>query len=61
MNDSCIGSGICESVAPDLFTVGDDERARLLMDPVPDGALGGVRDAAASCPMAAIAIGDGQR
>jgi ferredoxin len=60
VNESCIGVALCESLAPDVFVVGDTMRARVLVDPLPENLLELVEEAADSCPMAAIEI-DGEQ
>ncbi|AGL17276.1 hypothetical protein L083_3766 [Actinoplanes sp. N902-109] len=52
----CIAAGSCLGLAPDRFALGDDGRSHPVRDEVtPDEA---VLDAAASCPMEAIAVRD---
>ena len=49
----CIGTGVCEAIAPELFQVDDDGYSNFLGDPArADGAL--VDEVIASCPNAAI-------
>ena len=55
--DKCCGYGECVVVAPDLFQIGEDNRAHLLRD----GELSGrdsdlAREASYSCPVEAIEI-----
>jgi len=50
----CTGCGVCESLCPDVFQVGEDEKARVLLS-------GGSEDcdcqeAVDSCPAEAIII-----
>jgi ferredoxin len=47
----CIGCGVCAAIAPDVFAIGDDGLAVLLVSEA-DGA----EDAAASCPAQAIIV-----
>jgi ferredoxin len=49
----CNGYGVCEALAPDVFTLGDDRLAVLRTGMSEDEA---VREACESCPMGAIAI-----
>ncbi|MFC5724299.1 ferredoxin [Streptomyces gamaensis] len=50
---SCLGSGICAALAPELFELAD-ERSRARQERIPpDGAA---LDAADSCPAAAITV-----
>ena len=55
--DKCCGYGECVAVAPDLFRIGDDNRAHL----IPRGELSVrdaelVRESSYSCPVEAIEI-----
>ena len=52
--DCCIGSGICESIAEDLFHVGDDGVMTVLTDVVSDEREDAVTRAVARCPTASI-------
>ena len=53
---TCIGSGSCQGVAPEPFALGADNRSHPLRPQAePDEAI---LDAAASCPVEAIAIVD---
>jgi len=45
--DLCVGSGMCESLEPTVFQVGDDGVAFVLRD---DGDIGRLREAADRCP-----------
>jgi ferredoxin len=52
----CASLGMCESVAPDLFEVGEDGVLRVL-DPTPDQARRLlVEHAVAACPTGALSI-----
>jgi ferredoxin len=54
--DSCIGSGICESIAEDLFRVGEDGVMTPVTDVVPDEREDAVTRAVARCPTGAIRL-----
>ena len=56
--DRCTALGICESVAPDVFEVGDDGELTIRCDPVPADQLDAVPDAVAGCPTGALALRD---
>jgi ferredoxin len=56
VGESCIGVGVCESIAPGLFVLGSGERAKVLSDTVTGETLEDAREAALSCPMSAIEI-----
>ena len=49
----CSGFGVCESLAPDVFELGDDGIAALRAGLSEDDA---VREACDSCPVGAISI-----
>ena len=52
----CEGHALCMGIAPDIFEVGDDDLARVLMDEVPEDRRGDVANAVRSCPKQAISI-----
>ena len=54
--DRCIGSGICVGTAPDRFAFTDGQRSRPVSELIE--ADEAARDAAASCPVEAIALTD---
>ncbi|MFI5613075.1 ferredoxin [Amycolatopsis sp. NPDC051903] len=56
VHDSCIGVGLCESLAPEVFSLGEGTQAKVLSAELPDDLLEGATEAAESCPMAAIEI-----
>jgi ferredoxin len=52
----CIGCGICPEVCPEVFEMGDDDKAHVKADPVPAATEAACRDAADQCPQAAIQV-----
>jgi ferredoxin len=54
--DTCLGCGICEGIAPDVFVLGPEPHATVLLNPVPENLWADVRDAADQCPEEAISI-----
>jgi len=52
----CVGTGICEATAPDLFEVGDDGVSHVLVASVPEDRLEAARRAAADCPTRALKV-----
>ena len=54
--DRCVGNGVCEALAPDLFEVADTGQAELLVDPIPEEQLELVRNAVESCPALALKL-----
>lgn len=57
--DKCCGYGECVAVAPELFVIGDDNRAHLLQGPELSGAEAEqARMASYSCPVEAIEVSE---
>lgn len=54
--DICMGCGICEGIAPEVFRLGPEPYAVVLLDPVPEPHQAAVQDAAEQCPEEAISI-----
>lgn len=54
--DLCLGCGICEGICPDVFSLGSEPHAVVLLDPVPDQYAADVKDAIEQCPEEAILI-----
>ncbi len=52
----CIGSGSCEMLAPDIFAVGDDGIARVVVEALTGSEQDAARRAAAACPTQAIRV-----
>lgn len=57
--DLCIGCGICEGDAPDVFSLATSTVAEVIMDPVTPEFEADARTAAGDCPENAISIEDG--
>jgi ferredoxin len=57
--DICLGCGICEGIAPDVFSLGSESYAVVLLDPVPENYRADVNDAIEQCPEEAISISEG--
>lgn len=56
----CIVSGMCASVAPDLFEVADDNSAVIVLKPeLPDELAAEAENAAVCCPVEAITVRTG--
>ncbi|OJZ68981.1 hypothetical protein BRW65_24190 [Mycobacterium paraffinicum] len=56
--ESCIGSGICESIAEDIFRVAGDGLMELVADELDEGRRQVVENAVSRCPTAAIRIAE---
>ena len=54
----CVGHGVCESLADDLFEVGDDGYAHALVDEVPAEREAMVRQCVGACPAQALSLAD---
>jgi ferredoxin len=54
----CESNALCMGVAPEVFEVGEDDELTLLMEEPPEHLRTKVRQAAASCPKAAITLLD---
>jgi ferredoxin len=55
----CEGNGVCERVAPEVFRVGDDDQARVLIERPGDALRARVEAAVARCPRRAIRLVEG--
>jgi ferredoxin len=51
---ACVGHGVCESLADEVFAVGDDGVSHVLTDPVPTGREDAVTGAVRACPARAL-------
>ena len=56
--DLCEANALCVAVAPDVFELDDDDYLVLLTDDVTPENEARVRQAVASCPRAALSLGD---
>lgn len=54
--DLCLGCGVCESIAAEIFSLGDEIYATIIMNPVPEKMRYLVEEAVAECPEEAISI-----
>jgi ferredoxin len=52
----CEGNGECMKAAPEVFVVGDDDRARLLVERPPESLRARIETAVRRCPRQAIAL-----
>ena len=57
--DTCVVSGMCESVAPELFEIDDDGDLQVLQPEPPVDKLDLARQAARSCPTRALTVVEG--
>jgi ferredoxin len=54
--DSCTGHGVCESIAEDIFEVGDDGIVHLLVDDIAEARRAQIEAAVAECPTQSLSI-----
>jgi ferredoxin len=55
-DDICEGNAICQKVAPEVFVVGDDDRAHLLLERPGEELRDKVEQAVRRCPRQALAV-----
>ena len=56
--NKCSSLGMCESVAPDFFEVGDDGELNVLNPTPPEDQRALMEEAVAACPTSALSIED---
>lgn len=56
VNEECIGCGLCESTAADVFTINDDGIAEVVIDEVSADDEDAAQEAADNCPVGAIEV-----
>lgn len=54
--DRCTGHGVCESIADDIFEVGDDGIVHLLIEDIPDSRRDEIDEAVVECPTQALSV-----
>jgi len=54
--DLCEANRLCESFAPDIFEVDDDDNLNLLTEEVTPENIDRIKQAVAACPKAALSI-----
>jgi ferredoxin len=54
--DLCMGCGVCESIAPEIFSLGEELHANVILDPISEKYRLIVEEAIAECPEVAIKI-----
>lgn len=54
VNDTCIGCGACEAVAPEIFSIGDDGLSHAVKEDVAESQLAAAQEAKDGCPVGAI-------
>jgi len=56
--DLCEGNAVCMKLAPEVFVVGDDDRARLVQPNPPEALRAKVEAAVRRCPRLALKLED---
>lgn len=56
--DLCESNALCESLAPDVFELDDDDNLQLKTEETTPETIDAVTRAVAACPRAAISLGD---
>jgi len=54
--DRCEGNAVCVQVAPEVFLLGDDDQARVLVERPGESLRTGVETAVRRCPRQAIRV-----
>jgi ferredoxin len=54
-HENCVGCGLCADTCPEVYAM-KDSIAAVIVDPVPEADAAACREAAANCPVEAIAI-----
>ncbi|OPF52971.1 ferredoxin [Clostridium baratii] len=54
--DTCIGCGLCPSIAPEVFDMDDDGKAKEIVDEVAEENQDAAKEAEESCPVNAIEV-----
>jgi ferredoxin len=54
--DLCEGNGLCAKVAPEVFELGDDDKAQVLIERPGEGLRARVEAAVRRCPRQAIRL-----
>lgn len=55
-HDLCEGNAVCVRVAPEIFAVGDDDQARVLIVDPPASQRANIEAAVARCPRQALSL-----
>lgn len=54
--ETCFGCGLCESTCPEVFKMGADGKAEVIVSEIGKGSENDCRQAASDCPVSAIEI-----
>lgn len=53
---TCTGCGLCSDMCSEVFELGDDNVAKVKVNPVPAAVEASAKEAAESCPVTAISL-----
>lgn len=56
VSEECIGCGLCEGTVGDVFAIGDEGVAEVVVDEIPEELEDDVQQAADDCPVGAIEV-----
>ncbi len=56
IDESCTGCGLCPQVCPEVFQMGDDGLAKVILKELPESCIESAREAEETCPVSAITI-----
>jgi ferredoxin len=56
--DACMGCGVCETIVPEVFSIGDEGYAVTLLVPAPEQYRDLIQQAVDECPEEAISAED---
>lgn len=54
--EACIGCGACQAIVSEVFQLGDDGQAEVIVEEISENLESDVKDAADSCPTSAIEV-----
>lgn len=54
--DKCLACGVCETDAPEVFSIGESSYALVLMEEVPESFKDAIQQAIDDCPEQAIEV-----
>lgn len=54
--EGCIGCGFCAATCPEVFIMGEDGKAEVINEDIPDDALNCAKEAEEGCPVSVIGI-----
>ena len=56
--DLCEANEVCVRLCPEVFRLGEDDRATILLDPIPEDLRPAVQNAVSLCPRQALSLRD---